>query len=507
MTPPVNEQRLEMRGISMEFPGVKALDDVHFSVKRGEIHALVGANGAGKSTLMKVLAGAYASYEGTILFDGVPLAIDSPNAAKRAGIEIVYQEVDTALVDYLTVAENICLDMLASGQLKGVIRRRRYEEIAERALQKLKASIDVRQRVSELRLAEKQLVLIARALVQESRFLILDEPSAPLSGRETEQLFRIIRELAEKEHLGVIFISHRLQELFEICESISVMRDGKLVSRQLLAGQTKETVVEQMLGRRLQKSSREARPAGAPSLELDRITVAGQLDEISLTVRAGEVIGIAGLVGAGKTELCKTIFGSIPVTSGLMRLAGETRRIRSAYDAVRLGIGLVPEERRKEGILVADPIEQNMTAASLKQFVNRFGFVEKKKERAAANRIVQQLSIKVSDTRQRAAELSGGNQQKVAIGKWLLADASVLVLDEPTKGVDVGAKAEIFQVIDQLAAERKAVIYASSELDELLAVTDRIYVMYDGQIVFEATTSETTEEQLLWYATGGQQHE
>jgi len=507
MTPPVNEQRLEMRGISMEFPGVKALDDVHFSVKRGEIHALVGANGAGKSTLMKVLAGAYASYDGTILFDGVPLAIDSPSAAKQAGIEIVYQEVDTALVDYLTVAENICLDMLASGQLKGVIRRRRYEEIAERALQKLKASIDVRQRVSELRLAEKQLVLIARALVQESRFLILDEPTAPLSGRETEQLFRIIRELAEKEHLGVIFISHRLQELFEICESISVMRDGKLVSRQLLAGQTKETVVEQMLGRRLQKSSREARPAGAPSLELDRITVAGQLDEISLTVRAGEVIGIAGLVGAGKTELCKTIFGSIPVTSGSIRLAGETRRIRSAYDAVRLGIGLVPEERRKEGILVADPIEQNMTAASLKQFVNRFGFVEKTKERAAANRIVQQLSIKVSDTRQRAAELSGGNQQKVAIGKWLLADASVLVLDEPTKGVDVGAKAEIFQVIDQLAAEQKAVIYASSELDELLAVTDRIYVMYDGQIVFETTTAETTEEQLLWYATGGQQHE
>ncbi|MDW2884769.1 sugar ABC transporter ATP-binding protein [Exiguobacterium artemiae] len=507
MTPPVNEQRLEMRGISMEFPGVKALDDVHFSVKRGEIHALVGANGAGKSTLMKVLAGAYASYDGTILFDGVPLAIDSPSAAKQAGIEIVYQEVDTALVDYLTVAENICLDMLASGQLKGVIRRRRYEEIAERALQKLKASIDVRQRVSELRLAEKQLVLIARALVQESRFLILDEPTAPLSGRETEQLFRIIRELAEKEQLGVIFISHRLQELFEICESISVMRDGRLVARQLLAGQTKETVVEQMLGRRLQKSSREARPAGAPSLELDRVTVTGQLDEISLTVRAGEVIGIAGLVGAGKTELCKTIFGSIPVTSGSIRLAGETRRIRSAYDAVRLGIGLVPEERRKEGILVADPIEQNMTAASLKQFVNRFGFVEKTKERAAANRIVQQLSIKVSDTRQRAAELSGGNQQKVAIGKWLLADASVLVLDEPTKGVDVGAKAEIFQVIDQLAAEQKAVIYASSELDELLAVTDRIYVMYDGQIVFETTTAETTEEQLLWYATGGQRHE
>jgi len=507
MTRPVKEQRLEMQGISIEFPGVKALDDVDFSVGRGEIHALVGANGAGKSTLMKVLAGAYDSYDGTIWFDGVPLTIDSPAAAKRAGIEIVYQEVDTALVGYLTVAENICLDVLTNGQLKGFIRRQRYEEIAERALRKLKASIDVRQRVSELRLAEKQLVLIARALVQESRFLILDEPTAPLSGRETEQLFRIIRELAETEQLGVIFISHRLQELFEICESISVMRDGKLVSRQLLAGQTKETVVEQMLGRRLRQSKREARPAGAPSLELDRVTVAGQLDDISLTVRAGEVIGIAGLVGAGKTELCKTIFGSLSVTSGSIRLHGETHRLRSPNDAVRLGIGLVPEERRKEGILVADPIDQNMTAASLQQFVNRFGFIQKTKERTEAQKIVQQLSIKVSSTEQRAADLSGGNQQKVAIGKWLLADASVLVLDEPTKGVDVGAKAEIFQVIDQLAAEQKAVIYASSELDELLAVTDRIYVMYDGRIVFEKTTAETTEEQLLWYATGGQQNE
>ncbi|WP_251136933.1 sugar ABC transporter ATP-binding protein [Exiguobacterium sp. s193] len=497
------EKRLEMRGISIEFPGVKALDNVDFSVRRGEIHALVGANGAGKSTLMKVLAGAHAAYDGTILFDGVPLTIDSPRAAKRAGIEIVYQEVDTALISYLTVAENICLDLLTNGQLKGVIRQRRFEQIALEALGKLQSSIDVRQRVSELRLADKQLVLIARALVQESRFLILDEPTAPLSQRETEHLFRIIKELATREQLGVIFISHRLQELFAICESISVMRDGKLVARQALAGQRKEEIVEQMLGRRLQQTDRQTRTVGQTLLELDQVTVTGQLDQLSLTVHAGEVIGIAGLVGAGKTELCKTIFGATPTVAGQIRIGGEPATIRSPHEAVRCGIGLIPEERRKEGILVKDPIYQNMTAASLKQFVNRFGWVQTGKERTAANAIIKRLAIKTIDETQRVEGLSGGNQQKVAIGKWLLADASILLFDEPTKGVDVGAKREIFDVIDQLAKQKKGILYASSEFDELLAVTDRIYVMYDGKIVLETKTSETTEEQLLLYATGG----
>ncbi|ASI34428.1 ABC transporter [Exiguobacterium sp. N4-1P] len=495
--------RLEMRGISIEFPGVKALDAVDFSVRRGEIHALVGANGAGKSTLMKVLAGAHAAYDGTISFEGVPLTIDSPRAAKRAGIEIVYQEVDTALISYLTVAENICLDLLTNGQLKGVIRQRRLEQIAREALGKLQSSIDVRQRVSELRLAHKQLVLIARALVQDSRFLILDEPTAPLSQRETERLFRIIRELATREQLGVIFISHRLQELFEICESISVMRDGKLVARQALAGQTKETIVEQMLGRRLQQTDRQTRTVGQALLELNQVMVPGELNQLSLTVHAGEVIGIAGLIGAGKTELCKTIFGVTPTVAGQIRIAGEPATIRSPHEAVRHGIGLVPEERRKEGILVTDPIYQNMTAASLRQFVNRFGWVQTGKERTAANAIIKRLAIKSTDETQRVEGLSGGNQQKVAIGKWLLADAAVLLLDEPTKGVDVGAKREIFDVIDQLAGQQKAILYASSEFDELLAVTDRIYVMYDGKIVFETNTSETTEDQLLLYATGG----
>lgn len=495
--------RLEMRGISIEFPGVKALDEVDFSVRRGEIHALVGANGAGKSTLMKVLAGAHTSYDGTISFEGVPLTIDSPRAAKRAGIEIVYQEVDTALISYLTVAENICLDLLTNGQLKGVIRQRRFEQIALEALGKLQSSIDVRQRVSELRLADKQLVLIARALVQDSRFLILDEPTAPLSQRETEHLFRVIKELATREQLGVIFISHRLQELFTICESISVMRDGKLVARQALVGQTKEKIVEQMLGRRLQQTQRQTRPVGQALLELDQVSVTGQLDQLSLTVHAGEVIGIAGLVGAGKTELCKTIFGVIPTVAGQIRVAGEPAKIRSPHEAVSRGIGLVPEERRKEGILVADPIYQNMTAASLKQFVNRFGWVQTGQERTAAKDIIKRLAIKSTDETQHVAGLSGGNQQKVAIGKWLLADASVLLLDEPTKGVDVGAKLEIFHVIHQLAEQQKGILYASSEFDELLTVTNRIYVMYDGKIVFETKTSETTEEQLLLYATGG----
>jgi simple sugar transport system ATP-binding protein len=258
-----------------------------------------------------------------------------------------------------------------------------------------------------------------------------------------------------------------------------------------------------MLGRRLQQTDRQTRPVGQALLELDQVSVTGQLDQLSLTVHAGEVIGIAGLVGAGKTELCKTIFGAIPTAAGQIRVAGEPANIRSPHEAVSRGIGLVPEERRKEGILVADPIYQNMTAASLKQFVNRFGWVQTGQERTAANDIIKRLAIKSTDEMQRVAGLSGGNQQKVAIGKWLLADASVLLLDEPTKGVDVGAKREIFHVIHQLAEQQKGILYASSEFDELLTVTDRIYVMYDGKIVFETKTSETTEEQLLLYATGG----
>lgn len=494
---------LKMTGISLAFPGVQALKQVSFEVKSGEIHALVGANGAGKSTLMKVLSGAETADEGTIRLDGKELSITSPRDAKQIGIDLVQQEVDVALVPYLTVAENICLDLLTDGTMTGFVSQRRYIQRAKEALATLQADISVKTRVEELRLAEKQLVLIARALVQERRFLILDEPTAPLSQAETSHLFSVVRRLAERG-LGIIFISHRLQELYEICDSISVMRDGQLISRHLLADITKEAVVEQMLGRQLTSVAKTSRVNATNVLTVESATNA-DVHDISLTVQAGEVVGIAGLVGAGKTELCKALFGDHPFQEGEVRIGGKAHRLRNPQAAIQAGIGLVPEERRKEGILVADSVAENLTAAAAHDFVNRWGLMDRRKEANQASQWVKELGIKVADVKQEVGQLSGGNQQKVAIGKWLLTDVSVLVLDEPTKGVDVGAKQDIYRLIDGLAQQQKGILYATSEWDELLTVTDRIYVMFDGRIVHETKTADTSEETLLWYATGGGQ--
>ncbi|WP_235609855.1 MULTISPECIES: sugar ABC transporter ATP-binding protein [Exiguobacterium] len=492
-----------MTGISLAFPGVQALKQVSFEVKSGEIHALVGANGAGKSTLMKVLSGAETADEGTIRLDGKELSITSPRDAKQIGIDLVQQEVDVALVPYLTVAENICLDLLTDGTMTGFVSQRRYIQRAKEALATLQADISVKTRVEELRLAEKQLVLIARALVQERRFLILDEPTAPLSQAETSHLFSVVRRLAERG-LGIIFISHRLQELYEICDSISVMRDGQLISRHLLTDITKEAVVEQMLGRQLTSVAKTSRVNATNVLTVESATNA-DVHDISLTVQAGEVVGIAGLVGAGKTELCKALFGDRPFQEGEVRIGGKAHRLRDPQAAIQAGIGLVPEERRKEGILVADSVAENLTAAAAHDFVNRWGLMDRRKEANQASKWVKELGIKVADVKQEVGQLSGGNQQKVAIGKWLLTDVSVLVLDEPTKGVDVGAKQDIYRLIDGLAQQQKGILYATSEWDELLTVTDRIYVMFDGRIVHETKTADTSEETLLWYATGGGQ--
>lgn len=497
------DHHLKMTGISLAFPGVQALKQVSFEVKSGEIHALVGANGAGKSTLMKVLSGAETADEGTIRLDGKELSITSPRDAKQIGIDLVQQEVDVALVPYLTVAENICLDLLTDGTMTGFVSQRRYIQRAKEALATLQADISVKTRVEELRLAEKQLVLIARALVQERRFLILDEPTAPLSQAETSHLFSVVRRLAERG-LGIIFISHRLQELYEICDSISVMRDGQLISRHLLADITKEAVVEQMLGRQLTSVAKTSRVNATNVLTVESATNA-DVHDISLTVQAGEVVGIAGLVGAGKTELCKALFGDRPFQEGEVRIGGKAHRLRNPQVAIQAGIGLVPEERRKEGILVADSVAENLTAAAAHDFVNRWGLMDRRKEANQASQWVKELGIKVADVKQEVGQLSGGNQQKVAIGKWLLTDVSVLVLDEPTKGVDVGAKQDIYRLIDGLAQQQKGILYATSEWDELLTVTDRIYVMFDGRIVHETKTADTSEETLLWYATGGGQ--
>ena len=495
-----------MTGIAIEFPGVIALSGVDFEVETGGIHALIGANGAGKSTLMKILAGAYDHYTGEISIDDQPVHIRTPRAAKKLGIEIVYQEVDTALIPYLSVAENIMLDVMVNRMGKRqLINWKEIHSSARKVLARMDIQLDTHILVQDLTLAQKQMVLIARALAEDARFLVLDEPTAPLSTSETQELFRLMRDLAYNHNVGIIFISHRLPEIFEICENVTILRDGKVVTKKTVSEVTTLQVIEWMLGHKFD----ETYPKINTELGETIFDVAGlnardhSVKNINLHVRAGEIIGIAGLVGAGKTELCKTLFGATPAQNGQITLKGKNISIGSPYQAVQNRMALVPEERRKEGVLVEEPVYINISAANLGTFTTALGFLRKTAEHALAHKIIEDLGIKTPNDYQKVAFLSGGNQQKVAVGKWLVTDADVYIFDEPTKGVDVGAKKEIFELIGRLVAAGKGVIYASCELAEILGITDRTYVMYDHTIVKELVTANTTEAEILFYSTGG----
>lgn len=496
--------KLEMKNISIEFPGVKALDEVEFTTESSRVHALIGANGAGKSTLMKVLAGAYTHYTGEIFIDGKKCQITNPRDAQELGVQIVYQEVDTALIPYLTVAENILINELVLIKEKNRIIK--WAEIYKKAqviLDELKLDINSKKLVSELNLAEKQMVLIARAVSFKCKYLILDEPTAPLSNSETKELFRIVNDLKTKD-VAIIFISHRLPELFEICDDITVMRDGRFVSQELISETTQEKIVELMLGQKLgNQFPKEDIEIGETLFEVSNLSDGRGLKNISMNVKRGEIVGVSGLVGAGKTELCKTLFGEYPMKSGELKLNGNIIKNTTPNKAVKNKMAFVPEERRKEGILVEESITTNASVVNLNKFSNFNTFLSFSGEKKNAHKIVEQLAVKTPSINAKVKNLSGGNQQKVAIGKWLTVDSEIYIFDEPTKGVDVGAKKDIFDLIVKLAAEGKGVIYVTCEFPEILGLTDRTYVMYDGEIVKEVVTNEVTEEQLLYYSTGG----
>ncbi len=500
------KHKLEMKGISIEFPGVKALDHVDFSVTSGEIHALVGANGAGKSTLMKILGGAYGHYEGEIYFDGKKVDIRTPHDAKALGIDVVYQEVDTALIPYLTVAENIMLDSMVNEMKGHIVRWGNLHKAAREVMKLVGIDLNTHTLVQDLTLAQKQMVLIARALATNTNFLVLDEPTAPLSQTETEELFRLVRDLARNQNVGVVFISHRLPEIFELCETITILRDGKVVADTTIDQLSQQKLVELMLGRRFEETYPKVHvPIGDVVFEVKDLNEEyGRVRDVNFYVRSGEIVGITGLVGAGKTELCKTLFGAYPIKSGEIVLHGKSLKVKSPHKAVKDGVALVPEERRKEGVLVEEPVYVNLTLPSLDRFTWGRAFVDTNAEKATARKVIQDLGVRTPSEEQKVAFLSGGNQQKVAVGKWLIADAEVYIFDEPTKGVDVGAKRDIFELIGELARQGKAIIYASSEIPEILDISDRIYVMYDYTIVKEFQTSEATEEAILFYSAGGQ---
>ncbi len=504
MTRLTTVSELNMRNVSKTFAGVPALKNVDFNIRGGEIHALLGANGAGKSTLMKILSGAYEADEGIIEIAGTSLSFRSPSDSKDAGIHCVYQEVDTSLVPHLSVTENIFLDKLATSKAKAWLSWGKLYEDAKAVLGQIGLSLSPRILVRDLTLAEKQLVLIARLLAEKAKFVILDEPTAPLSLEETDKLFSIMKGLKEAG-IGVIFISHRLPEVFRICDRITVMRDGRQVLTELTENIDASGVVRAMLGRSFEEEYPKL-PAviGEPVLTVEGLESGSRVRGVDLEVRGGEIVAVVGLVGAGKTELSRVLFGADPADRGSISIKGRKVRLESPSDAVEAGIALIPEERRKEGILVRESVLHNLSLPILKS-ISRLGFLSGAAERNFANAQISGLGIKTPTVSQLTAYLSGGNQQKVAIGKWLGSETEVYLFDEPTKGVDVGAKRDIFNIIGKLAQQGKGILYLTCEFAEALGLADRILIMCDGVIVKSFERGEAAQEDLLFYASAGRE--
>lgn len=492
---------LEMRGIKKTYPGVTALDGVDFSVLPGEVHALVGENGAGKSTLMKILAGADTRDSGTVRINGSEVQITSPQEAMRLGISIIYQEFN--LVPYMNAAENIFLGREPVGAIPGLIDFRKMYADAERIIKELGVKLDVRVPVSQLSVAQQQMVEIAKATSRNARIIAMDEPSATLTEHELENLFNLIRRL-KSEGVSIIYISHRLEEIFQIADRVTVLRDGRLVATKNVAETDRGDIIRMMVGRELKdKIPKVAVDRGDVVLAVKNLNRAGVLKNINLEVRRREILGLAGLVGAGRTEVARAIFGADPIDSGMIILEGKPVTIRSPRDAIRLGIGLVTEDRKALGLILGMAVRENISLANL-GVLARLGFISRKKEREVANRYVEDLMIKTPSIEQAVRNLSGGNQQKVVLAKWLFTQSKVLIFDEPTRGIDVGAKTEIYQLMNKLAENGAAIIMISSELPEILGMSDRILVMHEGEIAGELSREEATQEKIMHLATGGE---
>jgi ribose transport system ATP-binding protein len=496
------EPILELRGIVKRFPGVTALDSVDLSIADGEIHALVGQNGAGKSALIKVLCGVHPADEGQMRFQGVPYLPRTPFDALRAGIRVVYQEFN--LLPYLTVAENLLFEKLPNRY--GILDREALQRRAAELLKKVGLNIDSATRVERLGIAQRQLLEIAKALSSTGRLLVLDEPTATLTPREVVRLFEIVR-AARASGLAVIYVSHHLQEIFDLCDRVTVLRNGRRIETFSVKATDAPELVRLMVGRRLEAATQEIGAAAeistpgsagahAPALRIEKLRVRNSTREISFSLNFGEIVGIAGLVGSGRTEILRAIFGADRRDAGEIYVRGRRAQFRMPVDAVRNGVCLLTENRKDEGLLLGMPVRVNITLTDLAR-VSRLGLLQRQRERATALRWTHDLDVRLRSTEQTARELSGGNQQKVIIAKWLFRDASVLMLDEPTRGIDVGAKAEIYTLLRRLSSDGKALLVVSSELPELMILCDRILVLSRGRLVGEISRHEFDEERIL----------
>lgn len=486
---------LELRGLQKRFGGVQALKKGDLRVEAGEVHLLMGENGAGKSTMMKIVAGLQQKDGGDFLWQGQPVDFRNPAEAQQVGIAMVHQE--SLLAPHLSVAENIFLgreELLPFG----FVNRPKMMALARRLIDEHKFPLQPEWRVDRLSPAGKQMVEICRAIQHGSSLLIFDEPTSSLSESETHQVFRIVRTLRERK-VGVIYITHRLEELREVGDQVTILRDGETIHSEALRTLTTERMIQYMVGRPLSSIyRREPIPPGKPMLELKDLSTGPLLKNLNLTVHAGEIVGLGGLVGAGRTELCRAIFGIDSVDTGEIRVEGKHVRIRSPREAVEAGIALVPEDRQKTGLARALPIAANVVMANMES-VSNLGFVSAAAVKQTTDKAINRLRIRCENGAQLAGRLSGGNQQKVVISKWVTRGAKVYLFDEPTRGIDVGAKVEVFEVMDDLARQGAAILMVSSELTELLQVADRIVVMRQGRFTGELP-GRTTQEEIMHLA-------
>lgn len=491
---------LEMQNIHKTFPGVYALNDINFDLRRGEVHALLGENGAGKSTLIKVLAGIYSVDKGKIYLKGNECRISDVKAAQANGISVIHQEL--CLVPQMTVAENMFLGREPATGKGSFVRAGEQNRMSQEILNLLGVDIKATDKVGNLSVAKQQMIEIAKALSVKADIIVMDEPTSPLTDREVEMLFKTINDL-KKKNISIIYISHRMEELFKITDRITVMRDGKYIGTKCTKDTTKDELITMMVGRELKDLYRRTEhPAGDVVFEVKNLNITNVLKDINFFLKRGEILGVSGLVGAGRTELMRAIFGIDGFNSGEIVLEGKKLSIKSPLDAMNSGIALVPENRKEQGLVLIKSVGYNITLTILKKFIKLAG-VDSKTEKSIVREYIEKLTIKTPSHKQLVGNLSGGNQQKIVIAKWLATNPKVLILDEPTRGIDVGAKAEIYSIIDTLAKQGVGIIMVSSDLPEVMNMSDRVLVMSNGQITGILNRDQLDQETIMHYATGG----
>ena len=494
----MGEVILEMRNIDKSFPGVHALNNVSFDVRKGEVHALMGENGAGKSTLMKVLTGIYTKDSGSIIFEGKEVEFHNAREAQEAGIVIVHQELN--MMGHLTVAQNI---FVGREFKKGImIDDKRMNEEARKLFKRLNIDIDPTETMSRLTVGKQQMCEIAKAISHDAKVIVFDEPSSALTDAEISELFKIIRDL-RAQNLGIVYISHRMDEIKVITDRVTVMRDGCYVGTLITKDCTKDDIVNMMVGRVIYeepKSHSMVAPDAPVVLKVDHLNAGRLVQDVSFELRKGEILGFSGLMGAGRTETARAIFGADPKESGDIYINGKLVQINSPQDAVRHGIGYLSEDRKRYGVVVQKTVSENTTMASLERYLKSV-FIDEKAERNTTEDYVGKLNIKTPSVDQLVVNLSGGNQQKVVLAKWLVRNCDILIFDEPTRGIDVGAKSEIYKLMNALAQEGKSIIMISSEMPEILRMSDRILVMCEGKKTGEIAIEDATQEAIMTLAT------